>query len=87
MIRQDYCRLDDCIKSLTLPFNFKHYFTGSKSEGLNLKDSDEDYMIDINDGFDMELVQSSDTFSRKTPLQSILFMLGKYQPWLCAFAL
>ena len=60
-IRQDYCRIEDCIKSMTLPNNSKHYFTGSKSEGLNLKDSDEDYMIEVNHGFDLEVVQSLDT--------------------------
>ena len=86
-IRQDYCRLDDCIKSLALPCNSKHYFTGSKSEGLNLKGSDEDYMIDITDAISIQVVQSLDTPKRNTPLQSILFMYEIYPPWICTLTL
>ena len=72
---------------MALPCNFKHYFTGSKSEGLNLKDSDEDYMFDINDGLDMKVVQSSDTSLENIRLQWVLFMYEIYAPWLCTFAL
>ena len=39
-IRQDHCRLHDCIKS---DDSVNWYFTGSKAEGLNLPGSDEDY--------------------------------------------
>ena len=56
-IRQDSCRIEDCVKSMALPGNIKHYFTGSKAEGLNLKGSDEDYMIDINDGLNIQVEQ------------------------------
>ena len=70
-------RIDDCIKSLALPCNFRHYFTGSKSEGLNLKDSEEDYMIEINDGLDMKAVQSSDT-SKDTPSCNRFYLCTKY---------
>ena len=76
-IRQDYCRIDDCIKSMALPCNFKHYFTGSKSEGLNLRDSDEDYMIEINDGLDMKVVQSPDT-SPDTSARNRFYLCTKY---------
>ena len=57
-IRQDYCRIADCIKSMALPLHMRMHFTGSRSEGLNLFDSDEDFMIDINDAGDSEVVQS-----------------------------
>ena len=74
-IRQDFCRIDDCIKSLTLPF--KIYFTGSKSEGLNLNGSDEDYMIEINNGLHIKVVQSSDTFP-ETPPCNRFYLCTKY---------
>ena len=44
-IRQDYCKLFDCVESEE---DLKIYFTGSKAEGLNLPGSDLDYMRDIN---------------------------------------
>ena len=59
-IRQDSCRIEDCVKSMALPGNFKHYFTGSKAEGLNLRGSDDDYMIDINDGLNIQVEQILD---------------------------
>ena len=48
---------------MALPLNMRMHFTGSRSEGLNLLDSDEDYMIDINDAGDIEVVQSFDNSS------------------------
>ena len=47
-IRQDFCRIDDCLMSEIGRGN-RVYFTGSKAEGLDLPGSDEDYMFDIND--------------------------------------
>ena len=47
-MRQDYCRIYDSIFTIHVP-NYKNaYFTGSKSEGLDLPGSDENYMYDIN---------------------------------------
>ena len=54
-IRQDYCRLFDCIKSVG---NDNWYFTGSKAEGLELPGSDEDYMNDVNNRFKIKVVQT-----------------------------
>ena len=45
-IRQDFCRLSDCLSSAFTEDNT--YFTGSKAEGLDLPGSDEDYMHDNN---------------------------------------
>ena len=39
-MRQDFCRLYDCIRS---NHSGNRYFTGSKAEGLDLPGSDEDY--------------------------------------------
>ena len=56
-IRQDYCRLHDCIASMGLQQSC--YYTGSKAEGLDLPGSDDDYMADINDIYGIEVIQSS----------------------------
>ena len=45
-IRQDFCRISDCIRSTGI--NTNYYFTGSKAEGLDLPGSDKDFMCDIN---------------------------------------
>ena len=62
-IRQDYCRIRDCLSSipryafwLTGAPDSSHY-TGSKAEGLDLPGSDDDFMFDINDMFKMTLIQ------------------------------
>ena len=54
-IRQDYCRLLDCMIS---DHSGNGYFTGSKAEGLNLPGSDKDIMKDVNDLFEIEIVQT-----------------------------
>ena len=41
-IRQDYCKIHDCIRSTD---GINNYFTGRKAEGLDLPGSDYDYMI------------------------------------------
>ena len=47
-IRQDYCRIFDCINSTRNANNDNFYYTGSKAEGLDLPGSDDDGMFDIN---------------------------------------
>ena len=56
-IRQDACRVRDCMESCNL--NTGHYYTGSKAEGLDLPGSDEDYMWDINDGYNIRVAQTT----------------------------
>ena len=56
-IRQDYCRLYDCLWSRQ-PGN--RYFTGSKAEGLDLPGSNVDYMMDVNNHFQIKVVQTTD---------------------------
>ena len=56
--RQDYCKLRDCLHSACLQREV--YFTGSKSEGLDLPGSDEDYMIDMNNDLKIKVTQSLD---------------------------
>ena len=54
-IRQDFCRLYDCIKS---NHSGNWYFTGSKAEGLYLPESDYDFMFDVNALFEIKVFQT-----------------------------
>ena len=56
-IRQDYSRIRDCIMSTTDFYNDNWYYTGSKSEGLDLPSSDHDYMVDINNKAKLLIIQ------------------------------
>ena len=56
-IRQDYCRLHDCVKS-NVAKDRAIYYTGSKAEGLDLPGSDLDYMYDLNGVLKIKVVQS-----------------------------
>ena len=53
-IRQDYCGIRDLIHSAY----DNVYYTGSKSEGLDLPDSDNDFMQDVNNFYNIKVVQS-----------------------------
>ena len=60
-IRQDFCRLSDCILSARCgqqKVNF--YYTGSKGEGLDLPGSDDDIMLDINDIKSVQVIQTEE---------------------------
>ena len=57
-IRQDFCRLHDWAKSIF--HGSTVYITGSAAEGLELPDSDRDFMYDINDRERIQVVQSLD---------------------------
>ena len=76
-IRQNYCRIRDCLKS----HSDKHssYFTGSKSEGLDLPGSDEDFMFDINNICNIKIIQSSDEMPQ-TPCSTWLMCVENVPP-------
>ena len=57
-IRQDFCRILDCLQSIRTQHN--KYFTGSRAEGLDLPGSDKDFMFDINDEHHLKVIQSLD---------------------------
>ena len=56
-IRQDFCRIWDCIRSTTDTSNDNFYYTGSKAEGLDLPGSDDDFMMDINNKTNLSIIQ------------------------------
>ena len=70
-IRQDYSKLNSCLQTVHQKGNV--YFTGSKSEGLDLPGSDEDYMIDINNPLEIKVTQSLDQ-NNDAFLYNTLFM-------------
>ena len=69
-MRQDYCRIHDNFFSLLN----NTYFTGSKSEGLDLPGSDEDYMYDINKTHRIRVIQSVDEKTNFSHNNSIFVM-------------
>ena len=56
-MRQDYCRVGDCIWSCHQ--NTGSYYTGSKAEGLDLPGSDHDNMYDVNDRYNIQVAQTT----------------------------
>ena len=56
-IQQDAGRLWDCMLSCSMKTGV--YYTGSKAEGLNLPGSDDDFMIDFNEEFNIRVAQTA----------------------------
>ena len=56
-MRQDYCKIYDCLQSAK-PGLFNVYYTGSRAEGLHLPGSDQDFMYDINIKYNIQVVQT-----------------------------
>ena len=78
-IRQDYCKICDCIMSSNI-HNMQKYFTGSKAEGLELPGSDEDYMYDVNNIYDLEVSESSLQLFQSTRKNKIILVTVKKRP-------
>ena len=78
-IRQDYCRLLDCILSDQHRRNV--YFTGSKAEGLNLPGSDEDFMYDVNTClYRIKVVQTLQEIDETNPCHTFLLCTDNVPP-------
>ena len=75
--RQDYCKLLDCLQSADLQHNL--YFTGSKSEGLDLPGSDYDFMLDMNNILKIKVTESL-VENNDTSLYNTLFMSTENVP-------
>ena len=77
-IRQDFCKIKDCLASSN-PDNVNIYYTGSKAEGLDLPGSDHDYMIDINT-MDIEVSESLQDLVRSTRRNKLLIITDNVPP-------
>ena len=77
-IRQDYCRISDCLKSIQDQRNV--YFTGSAAEGLELPGSDQDFMLDINDMNHLKVIHSLDENLNVSPLSVFLMRTENSHP-------
>ena len=80
-IREDYCKIHDCILSID---GNNVYYTGSKAEGLDLPGSDYDYMYDINNVHDIEVSESIHDLLRSTRRNKLLIITENVPP---AFAM
>ena len=78
-MRQDYCKIVDFIGSNNSE-NANKYYTGSKAEGLELPGSDEDYMMDINDVFDIEVSESTEELVQSTRANKVLIVTDNVIP-------
>ena len=77
-IRQDYCKILDCIYSIHP--GRKRYYTGSKAEGLHLPDSDEDFMYEINNEYDIEIIQSLEDNTSTSPYSTFVMSTENVPP-------
>ena len=82
-IRKDFCKIHDCVRSITWD-NVNVYFTGSRAEGLDLPGSDNDFMIDINNMFDIEVSESINYLVRSIRRNKLLIITDNVPP---AFAM
>ena len=78
-IRQDFCKIHDCIMWIN-PHNANVYYTGSKAEGLDLPGSDRDYMYDINDLYNIEVSESLHDLIRSTRRNKLLIVTDNVPP-------
>ena len=80
-IRQDFCKIYDCITSID---GSNTYYTGSKAEGLDLPGSDDDFMIDVNEFWDIDVSESANDIVRSTRKNKLLIITDNVPP---AFAM
>ena len=76
--RHDFCKLDDCIFSTASQIN--RYYTGSKSEGLDLPGSDDDFMYEINSAYNIKVIQSLDENTNTSPYSTFLMSTENIRP-------
>ena len=81
-MRQDYCKINDCVRYIKS--NSRVYYTGSKAEGLDLPGSDHDYMVDINDIYNIEVSESARDFVQSMHRNKFLIATDNVPP---AFAM
>ena len=80
-IRQDFCKIYDCIQSID---GDNKYYTGSKAEGLDLPGSDHDFMFDMNNKIDIQVSESAHDLVRSTRRNKLLIVTDNVPP---AFAM
>ena len=76
-IRQDVCKIHDCVR---ICGKVNTYYTGSRSEGLDLPGSDADFMYDMNDSYNMEVSQSEADLVQSTRERRFLMINDDIHP-------
>ena len=78
-MRQDYCRIHDCLYAQNVNL-CRRYFTGSGAEGLDLPGSDKDYMHGVNASYDIGVSESLQELAQLTHANKFLFITDNVQP-------
>ena len=78
-MRQDYCKIWDCIRSINRHI-VNWYYTGSKAEGLDLTGSDEDCMFDINNLNDLVVSGSINELVHATRTNKFVMITESVSP-------
>ena len=78
-IRQDFCKIHDSFRSCNR-YSINWYYTGSKAEGLDLPGSDDDFMIDINNAFDIEVSESTEDLAQSACANKFLIITDNVPP-------
>ena len=76
--RQDYCRILDCSYAAIMKKN--RFYTGSKSEGLEMIGSDDDYMLEINIDCNIKVIQSIDENTSTSHYSTFLMSTENVRP-------
>ena len=81
-LRKDKCLVHDCLRTfvLTDDVQSRWYFTGSKSEGLELAGSDEDYMLDINGMENIHVFESVQQLTQSSKTNKFLLVPDNEYP-------
>ena len=78
-IRKDLCKVYECIAACN-KFDAKEYYSGSQAEGLALPGCDFDFMIDINNIFDIEVSESLQDLVQSTRANKFLIVADNVPP-------
>ena len=90
-LRKDRCAIQDCMMTFVFTDDdiLPWYFTGSKSEGLELAGSDTDYMLGINDSLDIHVFESVQQLDQSAERNKFLLVPDNEYPGFvflrCAF--
>ena len=76
--RQDFCKIEDCAYSTATQLN--RYYSGSRSEGLDLPGSDDDFMTEINTVYKIKVIPSLDGNINTSPYSTFLMSTENVPP-------
>ena len=78
-MRQDFCKIHDCLYAQFL-HGLSKYFTGSKAEAFYLPGSDMDYILDINAYYAIGVSESLHELAQSTQANKFLLITDNVSP-------